>query len=122
MVWLVPNLCVHLAAFAVHGDDGRLIEAHANRLRVAAEERGWEEMARFIEEKGWEDHKWANWNLEWGTWSDAVPRLAEELEKPEDREELFSFGGGGNAPAVCPHGARRVSDHGGPRATATQRR
>ena len=93
MVWLVPNLCVHLAAFAVHGDDGRLVEANVNRLRVVAEESGWEEMSRFIEDKGWGNRQWANWNLEWGTWSDAVPRLAEELENPEDREELFGFAG-----------------------------
>ena len=93
MVWLVPNLCVHLAAVAVHGDDGRLVQANVNRIRVVAENRGWEEMSRFIEDKGWGNHEWANWNLEWGTWSDAVPRLAGELERPEDREELFSFAG-----------------------------
>lgn len=91
LVWVLPSFGPYLAAGLAAGDPPLMVEANINHVRAEAERRGWAKVSAFIEEKGWSDRESADWNLEWGTWSDAIPRLLEELPEEEEREALVAF-------------------------------
>jgi len=90
LVWFVPGVGAYLGSVALPADSPLTVEANINRIRFEAEERTWGEVSSFIEDNGWQEHEAADWNLEWGTWSDAIPRLAGELGEA-DRERLVAF-------------------------------
>jgi len=91
MVWMVPGFGSYLGAGLTEGEPPLMVEANINHIRVEAERQGWAEVSAFIDERGWGDRKWADWNLEWGTWTDAIPRLLEELPEEGDRQDLVAF-------------------------------
>jgi ABC-type transport system involved in multi-copper enzyme maturation permease subunit len=91
LIWVVPSFAPHLGAWMVESDPALMVEANVNGARAGAEREGWEEVSRFIGERGWGEEAAAKWNLEWGTWSDAIPRLLEELRDEADRKALAEF-------------------------------
>lgn len=93
-VWIAPSFAPYAAAWLVGGDPGLMVEANINRIRFEAEREGWDRVSRFIRARGWGERDEANWNLDWGTWSDAVPRLQQVLEDEEDQAALAAFSTG----------------------------
>jgi ABC-type transport system involved in multi-copper enzyme maturation permease subunit len=91
LVWVVPSFGPYLAASLVDGDPPLMVEANINQTRAEAERQSLAEVSAFIQEKGWGDRESAHWNLEWGAWSDAIPRLWNELPDEADREALRTF-------------------------------
>lgn len=93
LVFVVPNLAPHAARALAPAQAPRALEANVNRIRFEAERRGWDRVAEFIDGRDWGEYRWAQWDLNWGTWSDAIPRLGEELPDDESRRSLVAFAG-----------------------------
>ena len=83
-IWIVPSFTPYVAAGLSEGKPALMVEANISRTRFAAEREGWAEVARFIRDRGWAEREEANWNLDWGMWSDSVPRLKAVLADEAD--------------------------------------
>lgn len=90
-IWIAPSFAPYIAAGILAGDPPLMVEANISRTRFAAEQAGWAEVSRFIRDRGWDERDEASWNLDWGTWSDAVPRLQGVLADEADQAALAAF-------------------------------
>ena len=90
-IWIVPSFTPYVAAGLSEGKPALMVEANISRTRFAAEREGWAEVARFTRDRVWDEREEANWNLDWGMWSDAVPRLKAVLADEADKVALAAF-------------------------------
>jgi hypothetical protein len=90
-IWVAPSFAPYAAAWISGGYPSLMVEANISQTRFEAERQGWAKVSRFIRDRGWGEREEAHWNLDWGTWSDGVPRLQRALVDEADREALVTF-------------------------------
>jgi ABC-type transport system involved in multi-copper enzyme maturation permease subunit len=86
LVWVLPGAGALLASRLVGAPAWLAVEANINQVRWQAEVDGWEEVSDYISQRGWAEKEEAQWNLDWGSWSDGVPRLQGVLAEAEWRD------------------------------------
>ena len=79
LVWVLPAGGVYLASSLAGAPAWLAVEANINHVRWQAENDGWQEMSGHLAAQGWGDLEQAQWNLDWGSWSDGLLRLYEPV-------------------------------------------
>ena len=87
----MASFAPYVAAGLSEGKPALMIEANISRTRFAEERQGWAEVACIIRDRVWDEREEANWNLDWGMWSDSVPRLKAVLADEADKVALAVF-------------------------------
>ena len=99
-VLVVPSLSPFLAACLAPASSPVEVEARINAIRTEAARRGWEEVSAYVRSHGLPHafrvggRAYEDWNLEWGSWVDALPRIAQQTPDTVASGRLLRFGSG----------------------------